>query len=64
MGGSVEIFGHKKVWRIVSNATLVFTKAFPRPSLSLTNVQAAAATTYDGADPILGLASEGFTDGI
>ena len=30
----------------------------------VTNVQAVAATTYDGVDHILGLASEAVTDGI
>ena len=45
-------------------ATQVFTEAFPQSPPSLTNVQAAAATTYDGVDHILGLASEAVTDGI
>ena len=61
------MFGHRKARRIVSNATQVFTEAvprFPQPPPSLTNVQAAAATTYDGVDYILGLVSEAVTDGI
>ena len=58
------MFGYRKSRRIVSNATQVFTEAFLQPPPSLTNVQAAAATTYDGIDHILGLASEAVTDGI
>ena len=58
------MFGYRKARRIVSNATQVFTEAFPQPPPSLTNVQAAAATTYDGVDYILGLASEAVTDGM
>ena len=58
------MFSYRKAWRIVSNAMQVFTEAFPQSPLSLTNVQAAAATTYDGVDHILGLASEAVTDGI
>ena len=57
------MFGHRKARRIVSNATQVFTEAFPRPPPSLTNVQAAATRTYDGVDHILRLASEAVTDG-
>ena len=64
MGGRVEMFGYRKSRRIVSNATQVFTETFPQPPPSLTNVQAAAATTYDGVDHILGLASQAVTDGI
>ena len=52
------MFGYRKSRRIVSNATQVFTETFPQPPPSLSNVQAAAATTYDGVDHILGLASE------
>ena len=55
--------GYRKATRIVSNATQVFTEAFLEPPPSLTNVQAAAATTYDGVDHILRLASEAVTDG-
>ena len=58
------MFGHRKARTIVSNLTQVFTEAFPQSPPSLTNVQAAAATTYGGADHILGLASEAVTDGI
>ena len=58
------MFGYMKARRIVSHATQVFTEAFPQPPPSLTNVQAAAATTDDGVDYILGLASEAVTDGI
>ena len=58
------MFGYSKARRIVSNATQAFTEAFPQPPPSLTNVKAAAATTYDGVDHILGLASEAVTDGI
>ena len=60
------MFGYRKTRRNVSNATQVFmiTETFPQPPPSLTNVQAAAATTYDGLDHILGLASEAVTDGI
>ena len=58
------MIGFRKASRIVSNATQVFTEAFPQSPPSLTNVQAAAATTYDGVDHILGLASETVTDGI
>ena len=52
--------------RIVSNATQVFTEAFPQPPPSLTNVQAAAATTHmhDRVDHILELASKAVTDAI
>ena len=42
----------------------VFTEAFPQPPPSLTNVQATAATRYDGIDHILGLATEAVMDGI
>ena len=42
----------------------MLTEAFLQPPPSLTNVQAAAAMTYDGVDHILGLASEVVTDGI
>ena len=56
------MFSHRKARRIVSNATQVFTEAFPQSPPSLTNVQ--AATTYDGVDHILGLASEAVTDDI
>ena len=38
--------------------------ASPSSVLKFPNVQAAAATTYDGVDHILGLASEAVTDGI
>ena len=58
------MFSYRKARRIVSNATQVFTDAFPQAPPSLTNVQAAAATTYDGLDHILRLASEAVTDGI
>ena len=58
------MFGYRKARRIISNATQVFTEAFSQSPPSLTNVQAAAATTYDGVDHILGLASEAVTDGI
>ena len=58
------MFSYRKARRIVSNATQVFTEAFPQSPPSLTDVQAAAATTYDGVDHILGLASEAVTDGI
>ena len=45
MGGRVELmFSYRKARRIVSNATQVFTEAFPQSPPSLTNVQAAAAT--------------------
>ena len=40
------MLGYRKARRIVSNATQVFTEAFSQSPLSLTNVQAAAATTY------------------
>ena len=56
MGGRFEMFSYRKARRIVSNATQVVTEAFPQSPLSLTNVQAAATTTYDGVDHILGLA--------
>ena len=58
------MFGYRKARRIVSNATQVFTEAFLQPPPSLTNVQATAATTNDGVDHILRLASETVTDGI
>ena len=58
------MFGYRKSRRIVSNAMQMFTETFQQPPPSLTNVQAAAATTYDGVDHILGLASEAVTDGI
>ena len=58
------MFSYRKARRTVSNATQVFTEAFLQSPPSLTNVQAAAATTYDGVDHILGLASEVVTDGI
>ena len=59
------MFGYRKARRIVSKATQVLTEAFPQPPSSLTNdVQATTATTYDGVDYILGLASEAVTDGI
>ena len=58
------MFSYRKARRIVSNAAQVFTEAFPQSPPNLTNVQAAAATTYDGVDHILGLASESVTDGI
>ena len=35
MGGRVEMFGYRKARKIVSNATQVFTEAFPPPPLSL-----------------------------
>ena len=57
------MFGCRKARRIVSNATQVFTEVFSQLPLSLTNVQAAAVTTYDGVDHILGLAIEAVTDG-
>ena len=57
------MFGYRKARRIVSNATQVFTEAFLQPPPSLTNVEAAAATTYNRVDHILGLASEAVTDG-
>ena len=56
----LEMFGYRKA----RNATQVFTEAFPQSPPSLTNVQTAAATTYDGVDHILVLASEAVTDGI
>ena len=58
------MFGYRKARRIVSNTTQVFTEAFPQPPPSLTNVQAAEATTYDGVDNIFGLATEAVTDGV
>ena len=58
------MFGYRKARRIVSNTTQMFTEAFPQPPQSLTKEQATAATTYDGVDCILGLASETVTDGI
>ena len=58
------MFSYRKARRIVSNVTQVFTEAFLQSPPSLTNVQAATATTYDGVDHILGLASEAVTDGI
>ena len=58
------MFGYRKARRIVSNAAQVFTEAFLQPPPSLTNVQATAATTYDGLDHILELASEAVPDGI
>ena len=58
------MFGYRKARKIVSNATQVFTEAFPQPPPSLTNVQATAATTYDRIDHILGLATEAVMDGI
>ena len=58
------MFGYRKARRIVSNATQVFTEAFPQPPPSLSNVQATVATTYDGVDHILGLASDAVRDGI
>ena len=64
MGGRVEMFSYRKARRIVSNATQVFTETFPQSPPSFTNVQAAAATTYDGVDHILGLASEAVTDQV
>ena len=57
------MFGYSKARRTVSNATQVFTEAFPQPPPTLTNVQAAAATTYDGVDHILRLASKAVTHG-
>ena len=57
------MFGYRKP-RIVSNAMQVFTEAFLQPPPSFTNVQAAAASPYDGVDHILGLASDAVTDGI
>ena len=64
MEGRVEMFGYRKARRIVSNATQVLTEAFPQSPPSLTNVQETAATTYDGVDHILVLASEAVTEGI
>ena len=61
MGGRAEMFGYRKARKIVSNARQVFTEAIPQLHPSLTNVQAAGATTYDGVDHILGLASEAGT---
>ena len=58
------MFGYGKARRIVSKFTEVLTEAFPQPPPSLTNVQAAAATTYDGVHHILRLTSEAVTDGI
>ena len=58
------MFGYRKARRIVRNATQVFTEAFPQPPPSLTNVQGTAATTYDGVDHILGLASEAVTNDV
>ena len=58
------MFGYMKARIIVTNATQVFTEAFPQPPPSLTNVQGTAATTYDGVDHIFGLASEAVTNGI
>ena len=58
------MFGYRKARRIVSNATKVFTEAFPQPPPSLTKVQATAGTTYDGIDHILGLATEAVMGGI
>ena len=55
------MFGYRKARKIVSNARQVFTEAIPQLHPSLTNVQAAGATTYDGVDHILGLASEAGT---
>ena len=57
------MFGYRKARRIVLNATQVFTEAFPQLPPCLANVQVAAATTYDGVDHILRLASEAVTDG-
>ena len=58
------MFGYRKARRIVSNATQVFTEAFPQTPPSLANVQGTAAMTYDGVDHILGLASKAVTNGI
>ena len=58
------MLGYRKARRIVANATQVLTETFPQPPPSFTNVQAVAATTYDGVDHILGLASEAVTDGM
>ena len=58
------MFSYRKARRMVSNATQVFTEAFPQSPPSLTNVQAATATIYDGVNHILGLASEAVRDGI
>ena len=64
MGGKVEMFSYRNARRIVSNAMHVFTETFQQPPPSLTNVQAATATTYDGVDHILGLKGEAVRDGV